>query len=350
MAEAVEEELDLEQGESDWNGEQETKDEDSVETKSKQPSMQKEKKETKALGAKRRGPGRPPKKAPAPPLASRGIVDSPSDAENRLEFVIGTPEIFKKLFTYYRQLKARDIHIRCSPSALTFFARDHTKTSRIVAKISGEHVNWYFCEDEFRIGLNREKVEKMFASINKTFSKITMLVRHDDPENVVFILKDHSVEKEGNYKFTVSALEADDELFAAEEELLPEKLTGDKNVFPVQFTLSAKQFKQEVSDASNYSDTLTFEKLGRHPFQITYNKVGVKYNGVYRNSEKIKLYSEVKDGQTFRCTVKINNIKALASSMVTDDVRILAREAGDILFRSAIDDKALVVNTLTKLA
>ena len=39
----------------------------------------------------------------------------------------------------------------------------------------------------------------------------------------------------------------------------------------------------------------------------------------------------------------------LASSMVTDDVRILCREDGDILFRSAIDAKALVVSTLTKL-
>jgi hypothetical protein len=35
--------------------------------------------------------------------------------------------------------------------------------------------------------------------------------------------------------------------------------------------------------------------------------------------------------------------------MVTDDVRILCREDADILFRSAIDAKALVVSTLTRL-
>jgi hypothetical protein len=36
--------------------------------------------------------------------------------------------------------------------------------------------------------------------------------------------------------------------------------------------------------------------------------------------------------------------------MVTEDARILCREEEDILLRSAIDAKALVVSTLTKLA
>jgi hypothetical protein len=218
-----------------------------------------------------------------------------------------------------------------------------------VAHIAGQYVNWYFCEEEFWLGINREKVEKMFTTINKSFFKITILVRHDDPENIVFILKDPYIEKEGNYKFTVSSFDRDDDLVAAEEELMPEKLTREGNMFPVQFTLSAKQFKQEVSDASNYSDTITFEKPGKHPFQVTYIKDSVKYNGVYRSEEKIKLYSEIEQGQTFRCTIKLGNIKSLAASMVTDDVRVFARESGDILFRSAIDEKALVVSTLTKL-
>jgi hypothetical protein len=74
------------------------------------------------------------------------------------------------------------------------------------------------------------------------------------------------------------------------------------------------------------------------------------YNEVYRTPEKIKLRSAVPDDVTFRCTVKIANVKSLAASMVTDDVRILCREEGDILFRSALDAKALVVSTLTRLA
>ena len=44
------------------------------------------------------------------------------------------------------------------------------------------------------------------------------------------------------------------------------------------------------------------------------------YTEVYRTAEKISLRSDVVDGTTFRCTVKVANVKSLASSMVTEDV------------------------------
>lgn len=298
-------------------------------------------------GAKRRGPGRPPSKAPAPPLDRKGIVDSPKDSNNRLEFVYSDPTVFKALFTYFKNIKARDIHLRCSPAGLTFFARDHSKTSRVVAVVAGEHVNWHYCEGEYWLGINREHVEKMFASIDKTFFKITIVQTQDDPNSLTFIFKDAEIDKECNYKVTLSAYAPDNDLYDAEKTLTTEGLLAN---FPIEFTLTAKQFKKSISDASNYSDTVTYEKLGTHPLQLTYNKSNMMYIEVYRTADKVCLRSSVADTSTFRCMVKLSNVKSLASSMVTDDVRILCREEGDILFRSAIDAKALVVSTMTKLA
>ena len=296
--------------------------------------------------APRRGPGRPPSKPPSPPLEKKGVVDSPKDSNNRLEFVYGDPAIFKSLFTYFKNIKARDIHLRCSPRGLTFFARDHSKTSRVVADVAGEHVNWHYCEGVFWLGINREHVEKLFAAIDKTFFKITLIHTQDDPNSVTFVFKDAEIDKECNYKTTLSTYAPDEDLYEAEKLLTPEGLTAN---FPIEFTLSAKQFKKSIGDASNYSDTVTFEKLGAHPLQLTYARSNMMYNEVYRSAEKIHLRSAVGDGATFRCAVKVANVKSLASSMVTDDVRILCREEGDILFRSAIDAKALVVSTLTRL-
>lgn len=302
---------------------------------------------TPAAAAKRRGPGRPPIKPPAPPLEKRGIVDSPKDSRNRLEFVFETPTIFKSLFTYFKNIKARDIHLRCSPTGLTFFVRDHTKTSRVVAAISGEQVNWYYCEGEFWLGINRESVEKMFASIDKTFYKISIIQSHEDVNRLTFVFKDAEIEKENNYAVTLSTYPQDTELYDAELVLTPESLS---TAFPVVFTLTAKQFKKSIGDASNYTDAITYEKLGSHPFQLTYAKGGMMGNEVYRSAEKINLQSTVPDGTSFRAKVKIANVKSLASSMVTNDVRIYCREDDDILFRSAIDDSALVVSTLAKLS
>ena len=296
--------------------------------------------------ATRRGPGRPPSKPAPPPLEQRGVVGAPLDANNRLEFVYSDPSVFKSLFTYFKNIKARDIHLRCNPSGLTFFARDHSKTSRVVAHVSGEHVNWHFCDGEFWLGINREHVEKIFASIDKTLFKITILQSVDDPNTITFVFKDAEIEKECNYRVNLSMYPRDEDLYEAERALAPATMQA---LFPIEFTLSAKQFKKSISDASNYSEMLTFEKLGAHPLQLTYARANLVYNEVYRSAAKIRLRSAVSEGTIFRATVKIANVKSLASSMVTDDVRILCREDDDILFRSAIDAKALVVSTMTKL-
>ena len=122
---------------------------------------------------KRRGPGRPPSKPPAPLLDKKGIVESPKDENNRLEFIYSDPSVFKSLFVYFKNIKAREIHLRCSPTGLTFFTRDHSKTSRIFATILGKHINWYYCEETFWLGINRDNIEKIFSSIDKTFFKIS---------------------------------------------------------------------------------------------------------------------------------------------------------------------------------
>jgi hypothetical protein len=295
---------------------------------------------------KRRGPGRPSTKPPAPPLEKKGIVDAPKDCNNRLEFVYDDPMVFKQLFSYFKNIKARDIHLRCARDGLTFFTRDHQKTSRVIAVVAGSQVNWHYVEQEFWLGINRENVEKMFGAIDKSFYKITMYQSHDDTGSLSFVFKDAEIDKDCNYKVTLSAFERDELLLAAERDLEPDALA---NWYPVSFTLSAKQFKKSVSDASNYSDTITYEKIGTQPLQLTYAKPAMIYNEVYRNDEKIQLVSAVPAGRTFRATIAIDNVKSLASSMVTDDARIYCREDADILFRSAIDAKALVVSTLTKL-
>jgi hypothetical protein len=291
----------------------------------------------------KRGPGRPPKKQPAPPLRKDGIVDGPIEAQNRLELVYADPATFKNLFAYFKNLKAVDVHIRCTPTGITFYTRDGASTCRVVAELPGDQMNHYYSDGVFWLGLNRENVERIFSSIDKSFFKITMLHRHDDPDSLVIIFKDADIDKECNYRISVSTLDRDEELYAAEALTTP----GALKVPPIEFHLTAKQFKKTVTDASHYSDTITFEKLGTHPLQLTYNRVGIMYNEVYRTPAKIRLRSEVSEGLIFRCTVAVSNIKSLASAMVTDYIGIFCREDGDILFRSEF--AALTMSTFTNI-
>lgn len=294
----------------------------------------------------KRKPGRPPNKPPVAALIMQGILSAPVDPDNRLEFVFGDPSVFKSLFAYFKNINAREINLRCRPDGLTFFARDHAKTSRVIAHVAGAHVNLHYCESEFWLGINREHVEKMFASIDKTIFKISIIQANDDHGSLLFVLKNMDLDKECNYKVVLSEYPPDLELFEAEAEVLPALLI---EKFPIQFTLSARQFKKSISDASNCNDKFTYEKMGIHPLTLTCDGSGILYTEVYRSPEKIKLISNIESDAIFRCTVKINNIQSLAKSMVTDDVCIMCRTDGDILFRSAVDEKALVINTLTRI-
>jgi hypothetical protein len=299
-----------------------------------------------ASAVKRRGPGRPPSKQPPPKLVKRGIVDAPQDPANRLEFAFEEPTVFKTLFSYFKNVQAREIHIRCTPTGITMFARNHSKNSRIVAHIAGAYVNWHYCEGEFWFGLNREHVEKMFSSIDKSLGKITIISTHEDPLTITFVFKDFEFDSDSTYRHKVSKFDDDADLYEAEDALTPDSLQD----FPIEFTLTAKKFKKLVGDASNYSEVLTIEKLGERPLQFVYTKAELLYNEVYRDASKIAMRSLIRDGEVFRCTIKLENVKSLATSMVTDNVKILCRQDDDILFRSAIDQRALVVSTLTKLA
>lgn len=290
----------------------------------------------------KRGPGRPRKNQAPPPLSKDGIVESPSDPANKLELVYEDPGMLKSLFAYFKNLKAVDIHIRCSPTGITFFTRGGDDI-RIVAELPGESMNHFYCEEEFWLGLNRNNVERVFSSVDKSFDKITMIQRNDDPDSLTIIFKDRSIEKDCQYKVSVSTLDDDDELFAAEKMATAQALES----FPVNFQLTSRQFKKSVTDASYHSETITIEKPGSHPLQFTYTKVGIAYNEVYHSGEKINLHSTVEDSVFFRSVVSVSNIKALASAMVTDTVQIYCREDDDMLFRSEID--ALTMCTFVKV-
>jgi len=286
--------------------------------------------------------GRPPSKPQPPPLKKEGIRSSPDDPNNRLEVAYDNPVIFKKLFAYFKNIKAQIIHVRCSPTGITFFTRDHSKKARVVAYVAGEHLNWYYCDGEDAFGINKEGVEKLFNTIDNSFSKITFIKEYERPNNFSIIFKDESLDKECCYSIDLSHCQRDPELLETEQLLDPATLL---ERFPLEFTLTAKQFKKSISDACNYAAYATIERIGKHPLTLTYNRQGLFYRESYYSEEKIRFRSSVSEGETFQCVFNVANVKAIATSMVTDDVRIMCLPSGDILFRSAIDAKALVVNT-----
>ena len=290
----------------------------------------------------RKKPGRPPSRKTAPPLANAGIVQTPENPENQLEFKHSNPNAFKTLFSYLKNIKALEIHLKCDSNSLTFFARDRCKTSRIVTKIDCNNVYRYYCEKECWIYLNRDKLEKIFSSIDKTFCLITLQQSKTNLGTLSITFNDFGLDKECAYRVVLSNFEIDEDLYEAEREVNAKK-------FPVQFTLTSKQFKKSIGDASNHSDCFSYEKFGNYPLQLTCSKPNFTYVESYLNDKKINCVSTVQENTMFRCKMKVQNIKPLSTSLVTDEVRIFCCEEGDVLFRSSFDEKKfMTLNILTK--
>ena len=296
---------------------------------------------------KKRGPGRPSTKPNPPSLEKVGIVQEPNDPSNTIEFVHKNPEMFKDLFTYFKNIKATNIYVRFTPAAITFFTRDSQKLSRIIAHIDGNKVNHYFCAKEYVTGIIRDLYEKMFAQIDKSLYKISILLKTDDPDHLNFIFRDATVDKECYYKMKLARLEPDADLFDAEKVISARSIETN---YPVSFTLSDKQFKKTINDMSNYTDKFAIEKMGKEDLQFTYVRASVTYHEVYRSPEKIKLKSTIADHEIFRCDIRIDTIKSLASSMVESQVRLMCRDKEFLIFRSEGSseegDEALTLSTI----
>lgn len=289
----------------------------------------------------KRGPGRPPKKEPAPIVNHNGIATTPHDPQNRLELVFDEPMVLKNLFIYFKNLKSPFIHIRSKKDGLTLFARDAAETCCIIAELPGNELNHFYSDTEFWIGLQRTHVERIFASVDKSFYKVTLVLRHDDPDTLMIIFTDADIDKECQYRVNLSMVEIDKTL--KETEQCISSLHLEKSI--IVFSLSAKQFKKSITDASYYTDTITIEKMGLHNLQLTYTQVGVAYNEIYTNSKKIELQSRLTTNDSLRCTVGLDRMRSLAAAMVTDRIQIYCNPGSQIIFRC--DVSALIVSTIT---
>lgn len=290
----------------------------------------------------KRGPGRPPKKAPAAPIPRRGVADAPLNAKNRMELIHENPATIKNLFAYFKNLKSVEIHVRFDRDGVSFYTRDASRGCCVIARIPGEGLNHYHCGAAFWLGLTRENVERVFGSIDRSFGTVMMSVCADDAEVVTVVFRDPAIDKECIYTIMASVFEPDPELVESDALAAPER-------FPLSFTLSDRQFKKTATDLGQLGcGELTFEKTGAGgPLRLVFNRVGLSYQEVYPSPEKIALRSAVEEGEVFRCSVPIGGVRALAAAMVTRSVGIYCSGDGNYAaFRQAIDD--LTVCTLVR--
>lgn len=291
----------------------------------------------------KRGPGRPSRKPEIPPVERRGVVYEAENEDNEMEWVYDSPPAFKALFTYLKSLKAKKILMAFNTDGVVIYAKDHSESSTTVVKIDGEKMNLYYCADVMYIEFSRDLVDKMFMNADKTFHKISITKSETDPDALSFVFEDMILDKESCYRIEVAVCDQ-----IPEEFTMVEEITESPDHFPLEFTLTVKQFEKTITDTITQSPEIDIIKVDGDPLELYFSKAGVTYREVYKDNDKIELTCRLEPGYSFKSQIRLMNIKSLVGSMVTDKVRICCGDDGRLMFRLVIKEEAIIVNSLTE--
>lgn len=285
-------------------------------------------------------PGRPRKTPIKKPLKRNGIAKEPLNKENYMEMIYDMPSVMKRIFTLFKSLAIKELCIEFGESDICIFTTDHLKKSNVKVCFKCAKINHYYCEAPIKINLNPDNVEKIIQVLNKDYTSIVFTLKKSTNRSILnIIFKNHI--KIDEYR-EIDIIQTNDNNRQAVFDTLG---------YPVQFVFPSKYFKKLVGDVSTFADTLTINKVGEGPLTFSYisKDKTVKAKYVVQSPEPIKLKSLVAKGEIFSSSVRIDYIKPLSSSLLSESIHVAADSHKNMIFRSSVDNNTIdiFVNTET---
>jgi hypothetical protein len=206
---------------------------------------------------------------------------------------------------------------------------DRLRKNDIYTTLEGNCFGSYYCAYPITIWVKRDSIDKIFASLDKNFGRITFIVRADDYRSRIYILL-HDIEYDSVDTYVVEVICKPNDVNFTEKK--------DDSGYPVKFTLNGKHFKRKISDIGKISDSLTIIKEGDGNLQLTYEESKmINYNGVYTNSDKILLDSTMKNDDILVVNVLVGYIKPFSGANIGDNVRICASTTDKLSLSTYLD-------------
>jgi hypothetical protein len=292
---------------------------------------------------KKKGPGRPRKNPIREPQIKNGIVNEPLNKNNLLEASYDAPEKFKKILTYLKLHAVDKLYISFYSKFIYMWCEDNIQKNKIRVKIDCSKLNHYYIQNELNIGLSCEHLEKIMATIDKTYSNILFISNIEHSHNYLqIVLKDDMLNEE---IFKVDLI-SDINTF-----LNINHIFDIENTYMISFQLPSKKFKKMISDMISFTDQVSIELDSiSDPLIIQYqssdNKIKHKTN---MNSDKIKLICNLESDDTFHTSFKLDYVRGISCSVLSEYIYIYADENKPLLFINNIDNNCIEIRTLTSI-
>lgn len=291
------------------------------------------------MSKERRGPGRPPRVV-IPNVPIIGVVDEPQNEDNIIELSYYDPIIFKHLFTLFKNLKVRDIYFKFCKESMSVYTMDNLDNKIIVHFNCDKLMNYYCGDAEINICVNRENIQAVFINLNKTINLISILLERGN-DMIQIKLTDKGLNKIKTRNVIISEKQPDDSLRGVHSEI--------KNLdSPLTFSLTTRDFKDTISDATSYGDKITIEKHGESPLILRFIKAHTNVcSEEYNDESKIDLESNL-DDDSFICILHTLILKSISVSIINNKIKIKCLPNNGALLSSSIgeliDFSVLVIN------
>lgn len=278
----------------------------------------------------RRGPGRP-RRIVVPSSPIRGIVPEPDEEDNLIEFSYFDPMIFKYLFTLLKNLKVRDIYFVFNKKYFTILTRDHTQ-NRIIIKVKCDKALHYYCgKDNLYLSINRDNIQAVFLNLNKSIDRV-MISFAEGSDMLKIRLNDSNLTKIKTRDVIVSDKIADDELLTIEQEIRD----CDSSL---SFSLTTRDFKDTIADATSYGDKIRIEKHGKAPLCLTFSRAHTNIcTEEYGDPDKINLDCNLEDNDSFLCILHTMLLKCISVSVISSKVNIKCLSNNKAILTSHLND------------
>lgn len=291
---------------------------------------------------KKKRPGRPRKTPIREPRPRNGIVNTPKDNSNFIEFLYDKPLIFKKLWQYFKLMAVDKIQIIFRKDEIIIWSEDHHKKSKMRIKILANKVNHYYCSEELDIGMLCKNPELIMNTIDKTYTSILFLSKNNYTQKDIRIILNNEIEIDESHRI---------ELIGKYDKINNEKYFID-NDYTIKFELPGRYFKKMISDIRAFSDQITIRQDGPdEPLIFEYMKTDKKIKSyhIVRNNSAIKFTSNLNEDDTFRVSFKIDYVKPISSALLSENIIIYAHENKPLMFSIIMDKSTVELKIITEI-
>lgn len=307
-------------------------------------TTQEQKSETKPV---KKGPGRPRKQKPVTKVPKHGVTKEPHDPNDRMELVYDNPDMMKKIFNAFKQMKVGSITMYFGKENLVMTAQDVDSEkekdvkNRVYVIVYGAKQNRYYCDEPFAITLGYEDIERYLRELSKEHTLISFVSRKLDWQSKLRMLfrYEGSITNTERHDLDVREVSKDNVKEKSAFKALGEKL-AQENDYNISMLLAAKYFKQKITHASAMTEQLRILKDGeKGQLQFKYIAKTLKSGKTinFPDNKQIDLKSNVEEGDVFSASVYVSNVKPFASAVITDYIRWSVDRDRPMIFTCLLD-------------